>query len=461
MACEQCGSAVSDCGCEGVQAPFINGRAGLNGLSPYELWLAAGNSGTVADYIDSITGEDGSSAYEVAVEQGFSGTIEEWLDSLVGAPGEDGDDGQDGVNAYGYAAAQSPMPQMPVANALASILLLPTPGNQTQWPGLGQPIWVEGWGTMAMHANPIGDTIIVRNLGYAENAAAGTTLNVGAKVSPGGWKGIQGIQGPPGNTIPPDIPTFIGALPTEEPSLGQFTALWTNESLPDSPTFIIRWNGSSYDVGARISGAAGTRTLWINGNPNSQPSDYGADGWTAIDYSTPNLFVYYERVSPGSWTERGRLTGGVASGLFDMFRAGKTAAQPLPRGTTAETRLQFELSSGPGFYNGGWWNGSSYRAGSGVTTPMRFLLQGLRIYRNGGSGENIDFDVDILVKGSSSANATISITSADTEGILDVLSTADEAMDATSVVEVVITPSLNPTEQWFVDFADIAFYNQK
>lgn len=465
MSCGHCGSATEDCGCEGSQQPYIVGKDGAPGESAYEIWLAQGNVGTVADFLASLAGSNGLSAYEQAVEGGFVGTQAEWIASLAGTPGLNGSPGVDGVNAFGYVAQMGTMPQMPAMGAPpVSVLLLPAAGNQTQWPAQGQPLWIEGWGTMIMAANVFGNYIFVTNPGYSENAAAGTVLNVSAKVAPTGFKGDQGIQGNPGTTIPPDLPTSIGTFPTDEPAPGAETQFWIDNTDPSVPiTYLIRWNEGTevFDVIAPISGAPGSKTLHLNADPNTMPSTYGQNGYTAFDYSVANTVKIWERVAPGSWTLRGSIAGGAISSLFDMFSVGKSAAQPIATGTTTPTVVQFELFSGTGFYNGGWWGGSTYRASSGITNPMRFILENLRIFRTAGSGETIDFDVDIRLKGSSEANATISITSPATEGLLALLDTGDQAVDASTYVDVIITPSGNPTEQWYIDFDGLRFYNQK
>lgn len=62
---------------------------GPQGISAYEVAVAAGFSGNVAAWLASLVGPQGKSAYQVAVDGGFSGTEQEWLTSLEG---EDGDD---------------------------------------------------------------------------------------------------------------------------------------------------------------------------------------------------------------------------------------------------------------------------------------------------------------------------------------------------------------------------------
>ena len=76
-------------------------NAGPKGDSAYQVWLDEGNTGSEQDYLDSLKGEKGDSAYKVWLDAGNSGTEAEYLDSLKGAdgdPGENGDDGDPGVD---------------------------------------------------------------------------------------------------------------------------------------------------------------------------------------------------------------------------------------------------------------------------------------------------------------------------------------------------------------------------
>ncbi len=84
-------------GLQGLQGVAgIQGDPGINGLSAYELWLEAGNSGTLQDFINALGGGIGASAYDLAVSEGYVGTLEEWLASLNGADGAQGLQGEQG-----------------------------------------------------------------------------------------------------------------------------------------------------------------------------------------------------------------------------------------------------------------------------------------------------------------------------------------------------------------------------
>ena len=81
------------------------------GLSAYEVWLGAGNSGTVEDFLLSLKGEKGEKGedgkdgedgnngldiYNLWIAQGNTGSEADFLRSLKGADGEKGADGADG-----------------------------------------------------------------------------------------------------------------------------------------------------------------------------------------------------------------------------------------------------------------------------------------------------------------------------------------------------------------------------
>lgn len=88
------------------------GPAGADGLSAYEVAVAAGFVGSQTEWLASLKGPkgdkgdpgggtgggaDGLSAYEVAVQNGFVGTETQWLASLVGPKGDAGPAGADGL----------------------------------------------------------------------------------------------------------------------------------------------------------------------------------------------------------------------------------------------------------------------------------------------------------------------------------------------------------------------------
>ena len=92
----------------GVLVNGVDGDAGADGKSAYELAVAAGFEGDSAAWLAALKGDqgvkgdtgvagaDGKSAYELAVEAGFEGDSAAWIASLKGAKGDKGDKGDTG-----------------------------------------------------------------------------------------------------------------------------------------------------------------------------------------------------------------------------------------------------------------------------------------------------------------------------------------------------------------------------
>ena len=120
-------SLVGQDGADGVNgldglngADGLNGSDGADGLSAFEIWLAAGNTGNEADFLASLVGQDGAdgvngldglngadglngsdgadglSAFEIWLAAGNTGNEADFLASLIGAPGEQGQAGAQG-----------------------------------------------------------------------------------------------------------------------------------------------------------------------------------------------------------------------------------------------------------------------------------------------------------------------------------------------------------------------------
>ena len=115
----------------GPQGPIgftgLTGPAGASGNSAYDVWLAAGNTGTQADFfaslqgaagpqgpigftgitgsagapgvngIDGSAGPEGESAYDIWLKEGNTGSTADFLASLQGTNGNDGAAGPDGA----------------------------------------------------------------------------------------------------------------------------------------------------------------------------------------------------------------------------------------------------------------------------------------------------------------------------------------------------------------------------
>jgi hypothetical protein len=115
-----------------------------------------------------------------------------------GEQGEQGETGEDGLSAITFIADYTPGSQ-PVMPAEGATVVL-TVTQSTAFLNVGQPVYVQGWGTMLVTAVPSDLSVTVQNPEntasgtYATNAAPGTVLAAGNKIVPGG------IQGPTGAT---------------------------------------------------------------------------------------------------------------------------------------------------------------------------------------------------------------------------------------------------------------------
>lgn len=472
--CDGCG--VDDCGCESYLAPYIQGDPGTDGQSAFQAWQALVNpTGSMADFLEWMQGDDGLSAYQLAQTQGYAGTLTEWLVTLtaygvavsngyVGTQAEwlaslVGASGINGVNAYTLMSGSFEVP------LVGETVTISAAAPETYaWAGVSQPIHITQAGQYRVVSE--GSTsIVVMNLGHPLNAAPGTTIpdpNTIApqiKVSPSGERGATGPAATPGAPGANSLIIIQDEAPSGVPVVGQETVI--QRDLTTTPPTYNLW---SYQTGAWVDwgtiSSPSAQILVLAGNPNLQPSTFGGNGWIVIDNGTPNQFTFWQRSAPGVWGSVGSITGVNTSVNAEVFRVGKALSQPIPTGTTSPTTFQFELSSGAGFYNGGWWNGSMYDAQAGISANMAFILENLRIFRSTGAGETLDFVVDINIKGVSQATGTIAITSPDTEGTLPVITTGLEVMDATVFVQVTVTPSVAPGDQWYIDFTNLVFYNQ-
>ena len=71
----------------GTEATWLLSLKGATGASAYQLAVAAGFVGTEASWLLSLKGAAGASAYQLAVAAGFSGSEAAWLLTLKGAAG--------------------------------------------------------------------------------------------------------------------------------------------------------------------------------------------------------------------------------------------------------------------------------------------------------------------------------------------------------------------------------------
>jgi hypothetical protein len=418
------------CGCGGncksIQQQVINGDAGDNGLSAYEVWLEAGNTGSENVFLASLVGVNGLSAYQLAVNAGFVGDLAAWLASLDGNDGDPGDDGDDGQSAFTYTVALMAGFTMPAVGGSVSIQML-----NTSWIAVEEPLFVTGAGTFLVNSIA-GDVVSLRNPGVADGyTAAGILGNAtpgsivittgGALITAGGRPGRQGI---PGTSTPgPTGPTGSTGLP----------------------------------------GIDGTQLLFLNADPNTQASTYGAPNGTLVfDTSVAGQTSWWKRTAPGVWVLQYTQVFSASPSTADFFSVNKNSSQPIPTGATAPIVVALTNYAPPNFNNGAW-TGSNYVATGGAPGRQNFTLENLIISRPAGAGETIDFDVDIMQDsgggGVSIANTTLSMASGDTSKSFAVLMKSGATIAPTNTVWVQVTPSANPTKTWSIG-SGAKFYNQ-
>lgn len=418
------------CGCGGncksIQQQVINGDPGDAGLSAYEVWLVAGNTGDEAAFLASLVGTPGLSAYQTWLAAGNTGDEAAFLSSLEGTDGDAGDNGTNGESAYTY------------TNPLMTAFTMPTVGSTVDIPVVnvgfmapGEPIFVQGAGSFLL-VSIATLTLTLRNPGVSDgytsagilgNATAGSTVNVagGALVVPVGRPGRQGIPG-------------------------------TSTPGPTGPT-----------GGTGLPGIDGTQLLFLNADPNTQASTYGAPNGSIVkDSSVPGQTSWWKRTAPGVWVLQVTDVFSASPSTADYYSVNKNSSQPIPNGATAPIVVALTNYAPPNFNNGAW-TGSNYVATGGAPGRQNFTLENLIISRPAGAGETIDFDVDIMQDsgggGVSIANTTLSMASGDTSKSFAVLMKSGATIAPTNTVWVQVTPSVNPTKTWSIG-SGAKFYNQ-
>ena len=302
MCSGNCGGC-NDCG--GIQSSL---RRGQPGQSAYQIWLSAGNTGTVADFLTSLEGEDGDdgqNAYDIAVLNGFVGTQAEWLASL------EGDDGDDGINAFSLSAAPFSMPGPDSVGTFQGATTL-------EWAGVGQPVYLEGLGTLRVASPPAGNFVQLQNpesvwgldAPIAGNALPGVIAPFGSKLSPGGrpGSGADGDDGPPG-----DAPVIVVAyaIPVDPPVAPERRFVFVANAAPPAraTSFVpYEWNTTTlaWVAGPEIAGIPGTQTFFQSSDPNTTPPAGAIVGDIVFRYAGAT-FTAYKKTSALVWTPFGAV----------------------------------------------------------------------------------------------------------------------------------------------------------
>lgn len=115
-----------------------------------------------------------------------------------GDPGNPGADGTDGINAFTFVANDSPgsQPEMPAEGGTVTV----NTTTSTAFLQSNQIVYVGFWGYMKVYNVPTSTSVVLLNPevtadnAYSENAAPGTSLPAGTRIT------VAGIQGPAGDT---------------------------------------------------------------------------------------------------------------------------------------------------------------------------------------------------------------------------------------------------------------------
>jgi hypothetical protein len=438
-------------------------------LSAYELWLADDHTGTISDFLTWLQGENGTNglnAYELWTSAGNEGTLEEFLASLQGTPGTNGTNGQSAWTLLTGSPAQFTQPAIG-QNVVVTAL-------NTSWLSLGEPVHLGGTpGNWYFVASISGTSLTLRNPGPADGYPDGidTNSDPGATITDTyltarGRDGKDGADGDPGDTggvgpMGPGVGPVIG-VPSTAPEAGEATMLLATDS-PSTPTWVkfYAWNGSAWAVAADVTPKPGSKTLFLAADPNTQPTTYGNDTDVVMDTSVSGSIKVWQRTAPGTWALKGTISGGSGTSAATLFRVGKTIDQPILKGGRTATVVNFEAQSGGSLLNGGAWNGSKFTVPADLSDPTTFLLENVNITTEEGAGEAVVFTVSIDLNGTSVASGTITMTTGTTEGKLAIISHIASTLTKDDVVQVSVTPDVNPTVLWSVAHEDIVFYDQQ
>src|SRR5581483_7758718 len=117
------------------------------------------------------------------------------LQGPVGATGAQGPAGTNGTNGTDSFTATSAAFTQPAAGSTVSVTV-----GTTAWMASGQYVYVANGGYYTVSSITNGTTVVLKNLGYTGNAAAGSSVGSGSAVSPGGIQGATGAAGATGPT---------------------------------------------------------------------------------------------------------------------------------------------------------------------------------------------------------------------------------------------------------------------
>jgi len=198
-----------------------------------------------------------------------------------------------------------------------------------QWAVIDEPIFISGGGKYTVASTPVAPytTLIVRNDGGPGNAAplslVATNL-AAAQVTPTGRDGVvgtPGLPGAPGTPGPAGVIRVVNSVPISAPAANETFKIFTDS--PTTPTIVTGYSwdsiGSIWQATVNLTPAAGTQTIFVNGDPNVVlPA--GPIGTVAIRIDLVSQIDYYIKSTVSTWTLQKSIT--IANTITQTVIAG-------------------------------------------------------------------------------------------------------------------------------------------
>lgn len=259
----------------------------------------------------------------------------------TGATGAAGTNGTDGVSAFTTVADYSPgaQPVMPAEGASVTINTTSDTGFLTP----GEPVYINGWGTLLVTNVPTSSSVTVQNLEdsgtgeYADNAAPGTSLAAGSKIVPSGFQGVGGTPAA-GALLAVNNLNDVSNVATSRTNLGLGTAATRNDA------FFIQTTekGTGNNKVPTVNDASGlTSGEVLFATASGIESKDVPSALTALDLSDSISGtgqweeVANNNTSPGSFTSGSWVTRNITNQGYNNISGASIAANKvtLPAGT--------------------------------------------------------------------------------------------------------------------------------
>lgn len=221
-----------------------------------------------------------------------------------GEAGEDGADGADGVSAFTFVANYDPaaQPVMPAEGASISVNVT----SSTAFLQPNQSVFVAFWGTMKVFSVPTDTSVTLLNPAvaasgiYPDNAAAGTSLPAGSRITITGQQGAAGST-PANALLSTNDLSDVNSVPNARANLGlgnaaEATIGIANGELPPVDDAAGLTNGDfvqATGTGLRTRGAVDARSDLGLGTLSTQPANNvtitgGVINGTQVGNATPS-----------------------------------------------------------------------------------------------------------------------------------------------------------------------------